>query len=411
MKMPTKKKNDIYSFSPENRLVLASCNPSPDLNKLWQAIKDIDDWDKACDKLIKKGVAPLFLHILEKNSACIMSDNLTRILKEINENAIEVVPKVVVAKLKQAYLKTMTRNMVLFDVFREIAEKMNQKGVKAVALKGIYLAEHLYSDIGLRQLSDIDLLVKNDELTTVIKIFEELGFKKSEFEFGNTMLSVLEPTHLPPFTRKGVSVEVHTRLHGPTHRYQLPVEDMIERSVKTVIWGQSFHVFEVHDLIIYLCLHADKHLNSNHLQLYSYADITRLLTMHRNEIDWEIFQRRINECRGGFEVMKQLKIANQLFDAPIPDKALEGLSDKLSLTVIDIFNNHLEDKPMYETGTKTHLYYIRKVKTFKGKLLYLVELVFPKKKVMIRMFSVKNSRLYWLWYPYRWWVGLKALLR
>jgi len=34
--------------------------------------------------------------------------------------------------------------------------------------------------------------------------------------------------------------------------------------------------------------------------------------------------------------------------------------------------------------------------------------LFPGKKLMLRSYRIKNESLYWLWYPYRFWVGIKG---
>jgi hypothetical protein len=64
----------MNTFSAENQLVLFACSLNPEIDALQQTITNIDDWAKACDKLIKKGVAPLFLELLEKNPTLVEGD-------------------------------------------------------------------------------------------------------------------------------------------------------------------------------------------------------------------------------------------------------------------------------------------------------------------------------------------------
>jgi hypothetical protein len=37
-----------------------------------------------------------------------------------------------------------------------------------------------------------------------------------------------------------------------------------------------------------------------------------------------------------------------------------------------------------------------------------VEVVFPGKEFMIEKYSIKQPRLFWFWYPYRYYCGLKG---
>lgn len=409
----------MNSFSPENSLVIAACSVSHDIGLLQQHITTIDNWEKACTKLIKKGVAPLFLELLQQHPELmgdptinhLTSDTRPTPVTQTHEKDAEIhptkrtkgVPPGVIAQLQQTYLKTMTRSMLLYDAFREIAIKFNDKDIRAVALKGIYLAEHLYPKIGVRQFSDIDLLVNPDDVKTVLEIMEGLGFRMTEPAFGEAVSEVFESAHLRPLVRKGVSVEVHTRLHGPTQSYRLNEREMAQRAVATTINGQPFRVFELHDLLIHLCLHLDKHFNGSHMQLYSWADIAYLLFQRGNEIDFDLLWNRCRDYNAEKEVRKILELTHAVFGAPLPD------AENWKMTAsIEQLTRHLDDRVSHESGTQTHLFFIRKIKSPLGKLNYLREVLLPGKKLMLRSYNIRNERFYWLWYPYRMWVGIKG---
>lgn len=379
----------LHQFSPENQLIIAACSPAPNPILLQQTISKIDNWDKATAKLIKKGVAPLFLDILEKNQ-------------------LEI-PQEVKAKLRQAYLKTVSRSMLLYDAFREIAEALNKEGIQAVALKGIYLAEQLYPKIGLRQFSDIDLLFRNEDVEKALVIFAKLGFTMVTPEFGEAVTTNFESAHLPPLTRKGVSVEVHTRLHGPTFSYRLPEREMMERAERVIIHGQAFLAFGLIDQLIHLCLHLDKHFNGSHMQLYSLADIALLVAQRGHEIDGTQLALRCREYKAEKEVGKILGMVEVLFGVHLPANWDFTYTDEMA--ALQQLEHHLNDTVAHNPGTRTHLFFIRKIKSTRGKLNYLREVLFPGKRFMLLSYPIKNKQLFWLWYPYRTWVGLKGLFR
>lgn len=441
----------MFYFSPENSLVIAACSPAPDSARLAQTIASIENWEKACAKLIKKGVAPLFLEIAENNA-----------------ELISLLPAEVIAKLRQAYLKTVSRSMLLYDAFGEIAAALNKAGIQAVALKGIYLAEHLYPKIGLRQFSDIDLLFRHEEVEKALEVFYQLGFSMVKPAFGEAVTSVIESAHLPPLTRRGVSVELHTRLHGPTQPYLLPEREMAERAERVLIHHQPFLAFGTTDLLIHLCLHLDKHFNGSHMQFYSWADIARLVALRGHEIDGAQLWQRCRDYKAEKEVAKVLAMVQGLFEVQLPAEwksqgvqlpekeslkevkqpeawssptakrseawssptvelpgteslkkwpKKESASDatfpivptnELSPAALQQLERHLDDKVSHESGTQTHLFFIRKIKSPLGKLRYLREVLLPGKRLMLRSYPIKNEGLYWLWYPYRAWVGLKG---
>jgi len=40
---------------------------------------------------------------------------------------------------------------------------------------------------------------------------------------------------------------------------------------------------------------------------------------------------------------------------------------------------------------------------------YVKGVIFPGKEFMIEKYSIKQPQLFWFWYPYRWYSGLKGL--
>ena len=132
------------NISPENRLILASVKIKPsqaELDHLNDLILIVTDWVYLAENIINRGIAPLLfkkLHLLP--------------------NA-ELIPESARTKLRQAYYLTLSRSMVLYEAFKKVAETYYSNDIQVIALKGIYLSEWLYNDIGLRQFSDIDLLI------------------------------------------------------------------------------------------------------------------------------------------------------------------------------------------------------------------------------------------------------------
>ena len=75
------------------------------------------------------------------------------------------------------YYKTLYMNIKFYDAYGKILSKFEEHNIQHIPLKGIYLAEWLYKDIGLRLLSDIDLLVKVSDGQKCIQLLMELGYK------------------------------------------------------------------------------------------------------------------------------------------------------------------------------------------------------------------------------------------
>jgi len=129
---------------PELDIILLSAKINPtikDIDALNKIIPNLKNWDYFVNILIERGLSPLFYNKIE-------------ILDNTNQ-----IPKHIIAKLRKSYYKTLTRSLLLHDYFKNVTTAFNNNNLAFIALKGIYLSEWLYKDVGLRQFSDIDILI------------------------------------------------------------------------------------------------------------------------------------------------------------------------------------------------------------------------------------------------------------
>src|SRR3989304_7122244 len=137
------------NISHENRLFLQCLQASISGNtgdKIKGVISLSLNWEEVLESAFWHGIAPL----------------LYNNLKDIQES--HLIPREVMAQLRTAYHGNLARNMYLYAELKRILETFSNKGVKVIVLKGAALAKTVYGDIGLRPMSDIDLLVKREDL-------------------------------------------------------------------------------------------------------------------------------------------------------------------------------------------------------------------------------------------------------
>jgi len=159
-----------------------------------------------------------------------------------------------------------------------------------IALKGIYLSEWLYQDIGLRQFSDIDLLVKEEDGEKCLKLLESIGYNKHDSgklsEFVNKQFDMV---HYEPRIQAGVSIEIHIKLHAKTEQYHVIVSDLWKNAIPANLNGITIQALNANDLLIHLCLHLDKHFKVGHVQFTCFNDITNLLEKYSDRLNWTDF--------------------------------------------------------------------------------------------------------------------------
>lgn len=108
-----------------------------------------------------------------------------------------------------------------------VLDSLAQAGIRAATLKGPRLAQTLYGDLGLRQASDLDVLVEVDSLAHAIEVVRGLGWLPPEDVIGHAGLPLLHfamrhPGGLP-------SVELHWRVHWYEERF---AQDALDRGTE-----------------------------------------------------------------------------------------------------------------------------------------------------------------------------------
>jgi len=320
-------------------------------------------------------------------------------------------PHTVKTKLQQVYYKTFSRSSILYDHFQKIAETFASQNIPVIVLKGIYLSEWLYQDIGLRQFSDIDLLVKEEDGEKCLKILSNLGYKPSEISLSELVLSKFELIHYPAMILDGVSVEIHIKLHSENEKYNILVTELWKNAVPTTINGIDVFTLNTYDLLIHLCLHLDKHFKTGHVQFTCFNDITNLLERVSDTLNWTKFTESCKLYKCEEIVFKYIIMTNIYMQAFVPTDIIQKYSSLLTEEDELLFINYLKSITV-DTKIKRSLHfdYLKNNKKFSDKIKYVLGVLFPSKAFMIQKYKIKKRSFIFLYYPYRYYIGILGII-
>ena len=383
-------------LSPASQLILSSAKLEPsvsELERLNDLIPQIENWDGLVAEIIARQTAPLFF----KKLPLLTNRNL--------------IPAEATAKLQQAYYRSLSRGMVLYSTFEKVAEAFCIAGIQVVVLKGIYLSEWLYGDIALRQFSDMDLLVKKEDALQCLSILKNLGFKPSDAAVTEFISSQSEIVHYAPMVLNNISVEVHIKLHRQSKHYDIKIDAFLSNAEKLLLRNKPVYGLELHDLLIHLCVHLDKHFRGGHVQFTSFNDIVNLLEKFKNEIDWTLLGQRSDYHACEQTVFKFLVLIHKFYNAALPEAILSKYGALLSKEDEDLFIEYLNGVSVQQYHVDFHWQNIRRIKGLAGKMHYMLDLIFPPRKFMLQKYGIQQPAFFWLWYPYRYYVGLKGLCK
>lgn len=383
-------------MSPEDKLILSCVKIQPDkvgLEYLNSLIPLIRDWDYLATTITERGIAPLFFKKLPllPNSVLIPTDIKT--------------------KLQQVYYRTMSRSMVLYEHFRKIAEACTINHIPVIALKGIYLSEWLYQDIGLRQFSDIDILVKREDGEKCLVVLAGLGYRPENDEAESELEKKLDTVHYTPMVLNGVAVEVHIKLHQSIEKYDLNVDSLWKNALPATINGNEVFTLNTNDLLVHLCIHLDRHFHLGHVQFTCFNDITNLIDKHAGTFDWDAFAETCRRYRCEDLVFGYIVLVHKYMHANVPDSIIRKYGHFLSKNDEILFCKYLGGYRGFTSGMPKHfgnLYYLG---SFRDKMKYLWKILFPTKVFMVTKFNIKHPALLPFYYPYRYYLGLKGVFK
>ena len=165
---------------------------------------------------------------------------------------------------RQANRKAI-RKVALFDTERAaVFAEMEAAGIWYMPLKGCVLKEY-YPKVGMRQMSDNDVLFDAGRADDVRTIMDQMGYSAEYFGQGNHDVYHKEPV---------CNFEMHRSLFGEGHEDKLReyYQNVKDRLVKDEGNQYGFH-FTPEDFYIYITAHEYKHYSASGTGLRSLLDI------------------------------------------------------------------------------------------------------------------------------------------
>ena len=250
------------------------------------------DWDLVVQQAVKHGVAPL----------------LYQRLKGLGSSAS--VPGRVVERLRKVYLSTVAINMRVYDELTRVLGILKNDGIPVIVLKGAYLAERVYGNIGLRAMCDVDLLVRKQDLSTAQRRLMEAGYYPHNNRLPLDIHWSIEHNIVPP----------------------LPIDEegLWQRAQPASIAGVEVLVLSREDLLLHLCLHLSFHHLFGFAGVRTLYDIRETIRHYKTTMDWDELKGRAREWRAGKAINLALLLAKELVSAEVPDGVLTALTPDFS---------------------------------------------------------------------------------
>jgi hypothetical protein len=255
----------------------------------------------------------------------------TKELSAQNENTI---PSTFLTELKTQYMRISQRNMLMSAELIRIMKLLNENNIEALAFKGPTLSQMAYGDITLRQYVDLDVLTRKEDIYKIDALLQKEGYKRL-FAITPAQEKVyIQYSHdiglIHP--KKGIHFEMHWAFLDDDYPMQVGLEDFWKATQIVKINGHDIPTFSNENLLYYLCIHGSKHLWER-IEWIKDLDL-----MVRNEtIDWDVLIAKVEGS--GFEKMVYLgfSLSASLFATPLPKTVYDQIVKQQQLNALSAF--------------------------------------------------------------------------
>lgn len=188
--------------------------------------------------------------------------------------------------LENKVLHCLAEQLKIKKVRHELLKHLNNKKVKFTELKGFELSSLLYPNEDYRQIRDIDILVKAEDLQTVHELLISMGALLVKPRSIQMYLSYERRYKdiVYRFPNTNVLIELHTRL--------VSVKTLANRTLSAALLeGKT----SIHEDFVYLCIHG---ISSGFHRLKWLTDI--YLMTHQQDFCWQKayrYAQKINAVR------------------------------------------------------------------------------------------------------------------
>lgn len=292
------------------------------------------------------------------------------------------IPGDIFEKLKTIYYNNSLRNTLISEEAKKILAVFKKENTQAIILKGIFLAEHIYQNIALRQITDIDLLTRKEDLAKVNRILNTLGYCQP-LCFGD-FLDKEEITPLNSLVYHHPRHQFFIHLHWHLVNSTWPLDYWVRKIDMERIWQQMQRIITdeekvsalaAHHLLIYLSLHG---FNHSFDRLVLLSDLREVLKYFEGKIDWDLMMKEARNFHLSeilffalFFVSQKLKVEIPRLDELRPKQG--GFLEKLSYFLSQ------RSTPNYKLS---YLTFFLRQKGFHGKLRFILRTIFPSRLVM-----------------------------
>ena len=276
-------------------LILLECAaPQANVDHLADLLQDSFDWLVLLQDAESHGVMPLLAERVMNLGPVLVPPDIRDRLRESR-------------RAYTACSLQMTAELV------RLLERFAGVGVETLLTKGPALSVRCYGDPGLRQYSDLDLVIRQTDIRRATQAMLDLAYEP------RVPLTAIGAKKIPgeyAFQKPGTHllVEFHTERTFRYHPRPLHIERLFERRASVTIDGRDVPALSPEDELVLICVHGAKHFWE---RLMWIADVAALISS-RQPPDWDRAIAAAREVGAERMLRLGLRLASEVLGAELP---------------------------------------------------------------------------------------------
>ena len=288
----------IHGLRPEDKIILACLRHEQSLPQL--------DFDE-----------DLLIHRLDYHR---VTSLVTQHLVKINR--LDILSAKAQVKLKEHYQINIYRNLAITYLVKKISKILGANKIETMTLKGATFI-HSFPDYALvREMSDLDIMVKSKKLYQALEVLSTIGLEYSKsFNSKSKLKKWYYQSRANAITLQSkqsdipdVMVEIHWHLFSVLNYTNWSEKDLWNRA-NYCPENEVYHLDSI-DALLHVCAHQ-----CHDLQIYFYGlvDVANILRYWSEQIDWIEVIRRAKSQRLLLHLVNILRLSHELLNTPLPD--------------------------------------------------------------------------------------------
>jgi hypothetical protein len=341
-----------------------------------------EKWRQLLELAWQSGLGPLFYSRVK----VLLSDNK--------------IPPEITKQLRHIYIENTARNTLFYHELSNILEAFNKVNIPVILLKGAYLAEKIYEDIGLRPMLDIDLLLRKKDLAKGNEVLINLGYSKvKQIDID---IESAQRHHISRLIKGCLPVELHWHIFPPKYPFSVDIDQIWERAVKQKIADKKLLVLSLEDLLLHLCEHASFH-HVFEQDMKSLYDIKMVIEKCKDVLQWDIFIERAFAWKVERCAYLTLRMVQNFFGIELADTIIVKLKpEELPPQIMPMAEELLLARVLENYKISTCLAQVWKAEKLGERVSLFLKRVFPSRQEIATMYPVLPGSLrIYMYYPVR----------